>query len=155
MQTVRERMDELDLWFDAGREPSNSRVLGLLDLTIIDRAAVAMDLKAGARALFRENKHATFDDISGTMQAQYYEHLRAILLACHIIVPDEVGVVEVDEGSWYHGDPPQALIGDTDITGRTVAVLPERNPSESPNSCQTGNSCTGESISHPQVTERE
>jgi len=103
---------------------------GIADLNIIEGAAVALDLKAGVRALFRENEHAAFDDISGTEQMQYYGHLKAILAACMpgIIVPDEVGVVEVDPGDEYHGDPAQVLLNDVDITGRRVVLLPKEEP---------------------------
>lgn len=126
----------------------------LLDLTVIEGVGlVAMDVEAGAKETARV--WADGAGMDAAVSETDMDDLKRILAACGIIVPDEVGVVEVDESSWYHGLPDRVLLNDIDITGRTVAVLPERNPSESPNSCQTGNSCTGESISHPQVTERE
>lgn len=154
MQTLRERMDELCLWFDVGGEPACAEVRALLDLTILDGVGlVAMDAKAGARVLFRENDHAKFEDIGGTEQDQYSRHLKHILTTCGIIVPDEVvdAAIHTDKDgipqSFFRRtgrmDPlvePYAL----DNLDDSYTITITHKPSESPNGC------TGKSGLHPQ-----
>ncbi len=105
---------------------------------------VAMDVEVAARALMGALKDIGIE----LPRADYFYPARDVLQACGIIVPDEVVVVQDTTSVFNRGG-----MFITSKPGDTITIT--RNPSEPPNSCQSGNSCSDKSILHLQGYELE